>query len=405
MFGPLTAQLVDIEKRQRQLDAERAEVIAAWVRTSEWGDDGSASAAARLARTTNIPGVTARERVRISTLVLSSMPHTAEAMDDLGWPKVRLLANAINARTRAHFERDEAALVEQALKLTPDLLAVLLRLWLREVDEDGANADADARHEGRYLEVTTTFDGDVLLRGRFDAESGAIVKGVLDQIADELYRSDRRANVEAMLRGDDRSPAPSAAERLHDAAVEMACRAAATTHAEADGAIVEPAAPLVSVVMDVDAWGEAKARLADGSPLPTTDAIRSSCEAAVARVVTKDGVVPLELGRTVRNPSRAQRRALAAIWRTCAHPSCDRPFAWCQLHHVIWWERGGRTDIGSLVPLCSKHHRLHHSGVFDIRRRPDGTFVFHKADGTEIGAANPTVSQLLGAIRDLARAG
>jgi hypothetical protein len=112
LFGPMTAQLVDLEKRQRALDAERLEAVAAWLRTSEWGDDGSASAAARLARDTGIAGTTARERVRISALVLSSMPHTADAMEALGWPKVRLLANEINVRTRPYFERDEAALVE-----------------------------------------------------------------------------------------------------------------------------------------------------------------------------------------------------------------------------------------------------------------------------------------------------
>jgi hypothetical protein len=62
------------------------------------------------------------------------------------------------------------------LVLTVDQLALLVRLWQREVDEDGANMDADSRHDGRYLEITTTFGGDVLLRGRFDAEAGTIVK-------------------------------------------------------------------------------------------------------------------------------------------------------------------------------------------------------------------------------------
>jgi hypothetical protein len=71
---------------------------------------------------------------------------------------------------------------------------------------------------------------------------------------------------------------------------------------------------------------------------------------------------------------------------------------------VWWWEKGGPTDIGWLLPLCSKHHHLHHAGVFEIERRPDGTFLFRKADGTEIGPANPTISQLFGSLRDLARA-
>jgi hypothetical protein len=403
VFGPLTAQLRDIEKRQRALDAERAEVLAAWQRSSEWGDDGSATPSARLARDTGIAGTSARERVRISA-ALASMPLTSDAMEPLGWPKVRLLASSINPRTREHFARDEAVLVEQALQLSVDQLALLLRWWQREVDEDGANADADSRHEGRYLELTTTFGGDVLLRGRFDAEAGAIVRSVLEQIGNELYRSERRERVLGMWRGEGPAPVVTAGERTADAALEMARRAAATTAAEASGASVVPAKPLVTVHMDVDVQGIIKARLADGSPFPTRDALRMSCDAIVARVITKDGVVPLELGRSTRDPSEGQRRALGTIWRTCAHPSCDRPFAWCQLHHVWHWEKGGPTDVEWLLPLCSKHHHLHHKGIFDIIRRRDGTFVFLRPDGTEIGEANPTISQLLGGLRDLARA-
>lgn len=404
MFGPLTAELLEIEKRQRALDAERAELLGRWQRSTEWGDDGSATPAARLARDTGIAGSTARERVRISAALAVSMPRAFEAMASLGWAKVRLLANALNSRTRAHFARDEAVLVEQALKLTVDQVALLLRWWQCEVDPDGANQDADSRHAGRYLEITTTFGGDVLLRGRLDAEAGAIVRSVLEQLGDELYRSERRERVEAMWRGEDPAPVVTAGERSADALEEMARRSRATTAEEASGATVVPAKPLVLVNLDVETRDLIKARLADGSPLPTRDAVRLSCDALVARVITKDGVVPLELGRATRDPSDGQRRALSAVWRTCAHPSCDRPFAWCQLHHVWHWERGGPTDVGWLLPLCSKHHHLHHNGVFDIIRRRDGTFVFLRADGTEIGAANPTISQLLGAARTLARA-
>src|SRR4051812_10735445 len=72
MFVSLSAQICDIESRQRALDAERAEAVAAWAESGEWGDDGSASAAARLARDTSVSGQQARERVRIARLLTTS---------------------------------------------------------------------------------------------------------------------------------------------------------------------------------------------------------------------------------------------------------------------------------------------------------------------------------------------
>ena len=267
MFGPVTTRLVELEERQRTLDAERAGLLVEWVRDGEWADDGSVTPAARLARDTAISGVVARERVRVSALLATAMPVTNEAAAMLGWPKIKLLANAINPRTAAFFARDEATLVEQAARLTADQLAVLLRHWMHLVDEDGANADADSQHDGQYLSITTSFDGQVFVKGRFDPESGAVLKSVIEQISDELYRSERREAMAAKLQGEEPAPARGSSERAADAAVEMARRAAATTAAAEAGARVVPAQPLVTVHMDVDHYADVKARLADGTPM------------------------------------------------------------------------------------------------------------------------------------------
>ncbi|HEX4904321.1 MAG TPA: DUF222 domain-containing protein [Acidimicrobiales bacterium] len=410
MFGTgdaLTNQLRELESRQRALDAERAELLAEWVRSEAWANDGSATPAGRLARETAIAGREARERVKVAGLLATSMPLTRAVCEELGWPKVRLLANAIDARTAEAFAAHEEILIKDARRLSVDQLVILLAHWRRLVDHDGANADADAKHEDDYLQIAESFDGVGFVKGRFGAEATAVIRSVLNAIADELHRAERREQVEAKLRGEEPAPMRTSSERAAAAAVEMAKRAAAVTAAVADGVPVVPARPLVLVTIDADLVGESirivRARLASGAPLPLADAERLACDAAVARVVVKDGVVPLELGRTVRSPSEGQRRALSAIWSTCAHPSCDRPFAWCELHHVHHWERGGRTDVGWLLPLCSTHHHLHHKGMFEIERRPDDTFFFRRADGTPIGAANPTLNQLLWSLHDLSR--
>jgi hypothetical protein len=89
--------------------------------------------------------------------------------------------------------------------------------------------------------------------------------------------------------------------------------------------------------------------------------------------------MPLDLGRSRRLHSRTQRRALALMHDTCAVAGCERPFAWCEIHH--WptpWSRGGPTDLDTGVPLCGHHHRRAHETRFDLRRRRDGEFTFHR---------------------------
>ncbi|HVM52637.1 MAG TPA: DUF222 domain-containing protein [Acidimicrobiales bacterium] len=410
----LTQHLAALERAQREIDAARAAAIAEWDRRQVWADDGSAAAASRLARETGIAGSTARERVRV-TRKLSDMPATRDALHAhrIGWSKARLLAAACNDRTAEAFARDEATLVEQACRFTVDQLEVFLRNWRRLVDPDGANADADAMHERQFVQLDESWAGEGFLRGRLSPEAFAIVKSVLDRLADEIYRAERaeRKALEAAGADDPTGDAPASlepriatrSERLAEALVEMARRASANTDAAASGARVSPASPLLLLTMNVDRYRDLLTQTGSGTPLAGATATRLACDAAIARVLSSAEGEPVDLGRTSRLPSPAQRRALATQWTGCAFPGCDRPFAWCQIHHVHHWTAGGPTDLDNLLPLCSRHHHLQHQGVFGIERSDDG-FRFTRADGRPIGPANPTVPKLLAALGDLARA-
>ncbi|MGN6502546.1 MAG: DUF222 domain-containing protein, partial [Pseudolysinimonas sp.] len=74
-----------------------------------------------------------------------------------------------------------------------------------------------------------------------------------------------------------------------------------------------------------------------------------------------DGSTPLDLGRTERLFTAAQRTVLAAVWGGCAIAGCDRPPSWTEAHHIDEWEaHGGRTDVRDGVLLCRHHHRWLH---------------------------------------------
>jgi hypothetical protein len=81
---------------------------------------------------------------------------------------------------------------------------------------------------------------------------------------------------------------------------------------------------------------------------------------------------PLDVGRTSRVVSPAQRTALAVRDGGCVFPGCDRPLAWCEAHHLWHWLHGGPTDLDNLALLCRAHHRAVHEGGWQLTRAPDG---------------------------------
>jgi hypothetical protein len=86
--------------------------------------------------------------------------------------------------------------------------------------------------------------------------------------------------------------------------------------------------------------------------------------------------VPLDLGTSQRLFTKAQALALSAMHDECAAQGCDRPFAWCELHHKIHWVEGGPTDLANAAPLCGHHHRRIHDPMYEHEWLPDGRVRF-----------------------------
>jgi hypothetical protein len=123
--------------------------------------------------------------------------------------------------------------------------------------------------------------------------------------------------------------------------------------------------------------GIGAARLDTGVKISAGEARRLACEAGLVPAVLGGASTPLDLGRTRRLHSRHQRQALALVHDSCAVAGCERPFAWCEIHHPQPWSRGGRTDLDNGLPLCGHHHRRAHDDRWDLRRHHTGEFRFH----------------------------
>jgi hypothetical protein len=130
----------------------------------------------------------------------------------------------------------------------------------------------------------------------------------------------------------------------------------------------------------------------DGLELPPASVLRLLCQGMVTPVIKDRNGNVLFVGRTVRHANRAQRRALRAMYRTCAFDGCEVPFHRCEIHHIIPWERGGPTDLDNLIPLCSRHHHLVHELGWKLRLEADRTLIITQPDGTEYARTGPDIT-------------
>lgn len=118
------------------------------------------------------------------------------------------------------------------------------------------------------------------------------------------------------------------------------------------------------------------AHLDTGQSLSAGEARRLACSAGLIPAVLGGASVPLDLGRETRLFTAAQRIAAGLRHDTCAADGCDRPYAWCELHHREPWHRGGRTGLDNAVPLCHYHHQRIHASAFWNHHLPDGSIRF-----------------------------
>ncbi|POH74964.1 HNH endonuclease signature motif containing protein [Arthrobacter glacialis] len=103
-----------------------------------------------------------------------------------------------------------------------------------------------------------------------------------------------------------------------------------------------------------------------GGPQPLELFKVELCDADVTTMVLGNGQDILNVGRTQRLFTAAQRKILLARDMGCTFPDCTAPACWCDAHHIIPWQDGGETSISNGTLLCSLHHQLVHRGHWTI---------------------------------------
>ncbi len=124
------------------------------------------------------------------------------------------------------------------------------------------------------------------------------------------------------------------------------------------------------------------AGLDTGHPLTAGEARRLACTAGIIPAVLGRPSLTLDLGRESRLFTEPQRLAIGLHHQTCAATGCQRPYAWCELHHRDPWKPdkhpGGRTDLDNATPLCHWHHQRIHDPSYHHTEHPDHTLTFSR---------------------------
>ncbi len=136
--------------------------------------------------------------------------------------------------------------------------------------------------------------------------------------------------------------------------------------------------PVVVAVVDLNTL---QAELVPGGPidpLSAADLIGRSDVFALIRNHTTNEV--LNFGRNRRLASALQRLVLSVHWKGCAIDGCGAAPNRTEVHHIIEWSKGGRTDINAMVPLCDPHHTHLHDNNLSLAHLPSGRFgLFDRA--------------------------
>src|SRR4051794_4810485 len=265
---------------------------------------------------------------------------------------VGVIATLMNSRSASRISLAdrvsiEASLGEAAMIFSPRDVRIMGQELLAAADQDGP--EPDERPGRNELHFGTNPDGSGWIRGQFDdAEAFATITTGLD----------------ARTRPSPENRGTTAGERNAAALVEI-CRFA-LSH-DNIGEVNGERPNLVVTIGLKDLEDRVRgALLHTGGSLTPAQLRRIACDADLIPVVLGEHGEPLDIGRADRRIPLRTRRAVAARDGGCAHPGCDRPPSWCEVHHVIEWQHGGRTDVENLVMLCCAHHDQIHSTEWTI---------------------------------------
>lgn len=269
------------------------------------------------------------------------------------------LERTVEAQRRARFlilsRQPEGTFVKGRLDhLSAEVLRSAIDSVGQAPDDERTKAQADA--DALVALAERAMSGTAGVRARRTSEAGLLLPDSAQDAADARVSGvSNRPTVSVLV------PAGTFAE-LWSAQRRREAQSERSGGAEGDGDAAGGGVATSGETEDAGAHRPVEpAALEDGTPLAMSQLARVLCDSEVGRIVMSAGGVPLDLGRTERLYTGQQRRAVIVRDRQCAWNGCEVPAAYCEVHHIRWWDRDrGPTSIENGILLCSHHHHVVH---------------------------------------------
>jgi Domain of unknown function (DUF222) len=424
----LLDRIVACERRVAAAQAEQLALIAQFARgrpgllgerlqvgASEFAVDELA-AELRLSRTA------AGARLVLAVALSERLPGTAAALlaGEVDLPKVRAVADATDALGAPLALAVEQRVLPKAARQTVGQLRAALTRAVLAVDPHRAQLRHDQAVLERRVAVTALPDGMAELWALLPAPAASAVYTAIDRHARrpghpaDVPMDARRADALLELITGPAVPTEAASavplseaapattpEPDTDTSADDADDAAGSSTSAARGLPSVEDAEQATAGGDVRDTGDASATRPRLAPLvqvtvaattllglddqPGELAGHGPVPAEVARQLAADpsgtwrriltdpatGTI-IDVGHRGYRPPPRLARFVAARDGTCRFPGCRQPARRCDLDHVQPWP-DGPTNATNMIALCRHHHRLKHSGRWQVMAARDGT--------------------------------
>jgi 5-methylcytosine-specific restriction endonuclease McrA len=320
----------------------------------------------------------AREKVRVAK-ALAELPKISESFSE-----GRISYSKVRAMTRVATPKNEKFLLGIARHGTAAHVEKVVSNYRQGKRLETLQTE-NRRQVQRELTWFVDDDGMWVLKGRFTAEQGALIKNALARAMNELFEEQR--NEPEDVSAETSTDVDPIVEKPHPVATRRADALERVAEAFLSGNTGVRSGGdryLINIHTEADALtrdGEtAESECEDCGNVSAETSRRMACDAAVVHWREGADGEPLNIGRKTRTIPPAIRRALQRRDQGCRFPGCTCS-RFVDAHHVRHWADGGETRMDNLVLLCRRHHRLVHEGGFGVTTHPDGEIGFTYPDG------------------------
>ena len=238
--------------------------------------------------------------------------------------------------------------------------------------------DENDGHDKRELWIRQADNGQVSLRAKLDAETGALLIAAIHPLAQPRHtgaddHETRPGNVAGA--GCAERDLRTKPQRQADALGDLLRLATSNKGMPTAGGATPT---LVVTVPYAQLRDQIGAGTLDTGALITPQTVRRlACDAQILAAALGARSEVIDIARQTRVVPTATRRALVLRDQHCRRPGCNRPPTQCHAHHLRHWADGGPTDLGNLVLLCDYHHREIHNDRWTLTPIPGAPPQFH----------------------------